>query len=256
MLAHLAGAAAQPPPLPERRRRAGLLAEGHPRDRAELAPTLDARSASTEREANEHLIADRVATLRVARQPGRVRGPRLDLEASMRPTARPSRSSTSTPGRTRPGTRPSRSPACIGPRWGTSAFAATRRRPVGAGIQIWIPIEPKYTFRDTSDWVEKLSRAVGGTVPDLVSWEWAKDRRGGKARLDYTQNASIKTLVAPYAVRPAEGAPVSTPITWDELDDPDLRSDRWTIRTVVDRVAKVGDLFAPAQTDLQVLPPI
>jgi bifunctional non-homologous end joining protein LigD len=124
------------------------------------------------------------------------------------------------------------------------------------GIQVWIPIEPRYTFRDTSDWVEKLSRAIAATVPDLVSWEWAKARRGGRARLDYTQNASIKTLVAPYAVRPADGAPVSTPIAWDELDDPALRSDRWTIRTVVERVARVGDLFAPAQTDLQALPPL
>ncbi|MEZ0241350.1 MAG: DNA polymerase domain-containing protein, partial [Chloroflexota bacterium] len=124
------------------------------------------------------------------------------------------------------------------------------------GIQIWIPIVAKYTFRQTSDWVEQLSRAIGSTVPDLVSWEWAKDRRGGKARLDYTQNASIKTLVAPYSVRPAAGAPVSTPIAWDELDDAELRSDRWTIRTVVERVERVGDLFAAAQTDQQELPPI
>ena len=124
------------------------------------------------------------------------------------------------------------------------------------GIQVWIPIEPRYTFHDTSDWVEKLSRAVGSTVPDLVSWEWAKKNRGGKARLDYTQNTYIKTLVAPYSVRPADGAPVSAPISWDELDDPDLRSDRWTIRTVVERVDRLGDLFAEAQTDLQELPPI
>ena len=124
------------------------------------------------------------------------------------------------------------------------------------GIQVWIPIERKYSFRETSDWVEQLSRAVGSTVPGLVSWEWAKDRRGGKARLDYTQNTYIKTLVAPYSVRPADGAPVSTPITWDELDDPELRSDRWTIRTAMERVAKVGDLFAAAQTDLQELPPL
>jgi bifunctional non-homologous end joining protein LigD len=124
------------------------------------------------------------------------------------------------------------------------------------GIQVWIPVEPKYTFRETSDWVEQLSRAVGSTVPNLVSWAWAKDRRGGKARLDYTQNTYIKTLVAPYSVRPGDGAPVSTPVTWDELDDPDLRSDRWTIRTVVDRVERLGDLFAPAQTDVQELPPL
>ena len=83
-------------------------------------------------------------------------------------------------------------------------------------------------------------------VPDLVSWEWAKAARKGRARLDYTQNASIKTLVAPYAVRPAAGAPVSAPITWEELDDPDLRPNRWTIRDVVERVEQVGDLFAAA----------
>jgi bifunctional non-homologous end joining protein LigD len=122
------------------------------------------------------------------------------------------------------------------------------------GVQIWIPIVLRYSFSDTSSWVERISRAIGAIVPDLVSWEWAKGARKGRARLDYTQNASIKTLVAPYAVRPAPGAPVSAPIAWDELDDPDLRPDRWTIRTIVDRVARVGDLFAPAQTDAQELP--
>ena len=89
-----------------------------------------------------------------------------------------------------------------------------------------------------------------------MSWEWAKEARKGKARLDYTQNASIKTLVAPYAVRPSPGAPVSAPIAWDELDDPDLRPDRWSIRTIVERVAERGDLFAAAQTDLQALPTV
>jgi bifunctional non-homologous end joining protein LigD len=124
------------------------------------------------------------------------------------------------------------------------------------GIQAWIPIEPKYSFSDTSDWVEGISRAIGATVPDLVSWEWAKGSRGGKARLDYTQNQPIKTLVAPYSVRPAAGAPVSAPITWDEPDDPELRPNRWTVRTIVERVEAVGDLFAAAQTDLQELPPL
>jgi bifunctional non-homologous end joining protein LigD len=124
------------------------------------------------------------------------------------------------------------------------------------GIQIWIPIEPKYDFHETSAWVERVSRAVGSTVPELISWEWSTKNRGGKARLDYTQNASIKTLVAPYSVRPAAGAPVSTPISWDELDDPDIRPDRWTIRDLPARIAKVGDLFAAAQTDLQELPPV
>ncbi len=70
------------------------------------------------------------------------------------------------------------------------------------GIQVWVPIEPRYTFDETRDWVGGLSRAVGAIVPDLVCWDWAKTDRGGKARLDFTQNALNKTLVAPYAVRP------------------------------------------------------
>jgi bifunctional non-homologous end joining protein LigD len=123
------------------------------------------------------------------------------------------------------------------------------------GIQAWIPIvRGKYSYDDTSAWVGKLSKAVGAMVPDLVSWEWSKKERGGKARLDYTQNAPIKTLVAPYAVRPRPGAPVSMPIRWDELDAPDLRSDRWTVRDAAERVEEVGDLWAAIQADPQELP--
>lgn len=122
------------------------------------------------------------------------------------------------------------------------------------GVQIWIPIAPGYSFADTRGWVETVSRAVGHTVPELVSWEWHKTRREGLARLDYTQNAINKTLVAPFSPRPAAGAPVSVPIRWDELDDPDLRPDRWTIRTVGDRLAGAGDPLAPLIGRHQQLP--
>lgn len=111
------------------------------------------------------------------------------------------------------------------------------------GIQVWIPVRPGYSFRETSDFVLALSQTVGGVVSELVSWKWHKGERGGKARLDYTQNAVNKTLVAPYSVRPALGAPVSVPLEWDELDDPDLRPDRWTIRDVTARLATAGDPF-------------
>jgi bifunctional non-homologous end joining protein LigD len=124
------------------------------------------------------------------------------------------------------------------------------------GIQVWIGIARGPTFEDTRTWVEGISRAVGSMVPELVSWEWAKRDRKGKARLDYTQNVINKTLVAPYSTRPAPGAPVSMPISWDELDDPELRPDRWTIRTAMDRIRAVGDPFAGVRSDAQVLPPL
>jgi bifunctional non-homologous end joining protein LigD len=122
------------------------------------------------------------------------------------------------------------------------------------GIQIWVPVTAKYSFDETREWVEKVSRAVGNTVPDLVSWQWQKDRRGGLARLDYTQNAINKTLVAPFSARPAAGAPVSVPITWDELDDPELRPDRWTVRSVLERLDERGDPLAPLVGRPQELP--
>jgi bifunctional non-homologous end joining protein LigD len=124
------------------------------------------------------------------------------------------------------------------------------------GIQIWIPVAPGPGFTQTRAWVEQLSRAVGAAVPELVSWKWDVQERGGQARLDYTQNAVNKTLVAPYSPRPAAGAPVSAPIDWEELDDPSLRPDGFTIRTVLDRVARRGDPFRTVLGTTQVLPPV
>jgi bifunctional non-homologous end joining protein LigD len=207
------------------------------------------------RKANEHLIADRVATLCW-----------LGNQAAFEVHAWTSR--LEDPGRPTfalidvdPGTKTTWDETLVLARLYRTALGhlGVRGYPKTTGkrgLQVWIPIEPRYSFADTSGWVERISRAIGSTVPDLVSWDWAKASRGGKARLDYTQNATIKTLVAPYAVRPSAGAPVSAPIAWDELDDADLRPDGWTIRTIIERVERIGDLFAPAQTDAQELPPV
>ncbi len=124
------------------------------------------------------------------------------------------------------------------------------------GIQIWIPVAPGPGFSETRAWVEQLSRAIGAVVPGLVSWKWDVHDRGGLARLDYTQNASNKTLVAPYSPRAAAGAPVSTPLEWDELDDPAPRPDAFTIRDIPARVARIGDPFTTVLPPGQVLPPI
>ena len=124
------------------------------------------------------------------------------------------------------------------------------------GIQIWVPIERGPTFDQTRRWVQTLSRSVGGVVPELVSWAWQISERRGLARLDYTQNAINKTLVAPYSPRPAPGAPVSAPIDWAELDDPTLRPDGFTLRTVLDRIAERGDLFREVLDHPQQLPPL
>ena len=124
------------------------------------------------------------------------------------------------------------------------------------GIQIWIPVAPGPGFSETRAWVEQLSRAIGAVVPQLVSWKWDVHDRGGLARLDYTQNASNKTLVAPYSPRAAAGAPVSAPLEWDELDDPAPRPDAFTIRDIPSRAARIGDPFRTVLAGGQVLPRI
>jgi bifunctional non-homologous end joining protein LigD len=123
------------------------------------------------------------------------------------------------------------------------------------GIQIWIPARGGLSYSDTREWVHELSKTIGSIVPDLVSWKWDVTERQGLARLDYTQNVSNKTLVAPYSPRAAPGAPVSAPIDWAELDDPSLRPDRFTIQTILDRVAERGDLFRTVLGEGQDLPP-
>jgi bifunctional non-homologous end joining protein LigD len=133
-----------------------------------------------------------------------------------------------------------------------AAVKLTGRR----GIHIWIPVADGLSFHDTRTWTAQLSKAIGAVVPELVSWKWDRGDRGGRARLDYTQNVHHKTLVAPYSPRAAAGAPVSAPIGWDELDDPSLRPDGFTIRGEPGRVAERGDLFRTVLDRSQQLPPI
>jgi bifunctional non-homologous end joining protein LigD len=122
------------------------------------------------------------------------------------------------------------------------------------GLQIYVPVRRGPDYSAVRHWVEEVGRAIDQAAPGRVSWEWAVARRTGRIRIDYTQNIINKTLAAPYSLRPASGAPVSTPITWDELSDPELRPDRWNIETIAERVAQVGDLFAPVLDADQDLP--
>jgi len=122
------------------------------------------------------------------------------------------------------------------------------------GIQIWIPVAAGLSYEETRGWVEQLSKTIGAVVPELVSWKWDVSERSGLARLDYTQNVSNKTLVAPYSPRAAPGAPVSAPISWDELDDPALRPDGFTMRSMQERLARRGDLFGTVLGPGQQLP--
>ena len=111
------------------------------------------------------------------------------------------------------------------------------------GIQIWVPIARGPTFTRLAPG-SSSSRDDRQGGPGTGQLEVGGHRRGGRARLDYTQNAVNKTtgstVLTPAGTR---RACLVVPIAWHELDDPELRPDRWTVRTVLDRLDGVGDPF-------------
>jgi bifunctional non-homologous end joining protein LigD len=123
------------------------------------------------------------------------------------------------------------------------------------GLQIYVPLRRGPDYARVRGWVEEVGRAIGRVEPDRISWEWAVSRRAGRIRIDYTQNIINKTLAAPYSLRPLPGATVSTPLAWEELNDPGLRPDRWTMETIWERLRSVGDLFTGVLDGDQLLPP-
>jgi bifunctional non-homologous end joining protein LigD len=113
------------------------------------------------------------------------------------------------------------------------------------GLQVYAAIEPA-SDRRTSDYARHLAQALEKSHPKLVVSQMRKDLRGGKVFVDWSQNNGAKTTVAPYALRARPEPWVSTPVTWDEVAACRRPDDlRFRAEQVLDRVADLGDLFAP-----------
>ena len=76
--------------------------------------------------------------------------------------------------------------------------------------------------------------------PDELTTEFHKDKRDDRLYLDIARNGPAQTVVPPYAPRPRPGAPVATPLRWEELEDDTLRPDGWTLKTILDRLSDLG----------------
>jgi bifunctional non-homologous end joining protein LigD len=123
------------------------------------------------------------------------------------------------------------------------------------GVHVVVPIAPGPTHAQATRFAEQVARAVAKVLPDIASVERMKEKRGGKLYVDYGQNGEGRTIVCPYTIRARDGAVVSTPIEWEELDD-SLDPRVFTVRTVLERIRKKGDLYAPLLHTRQVLPPV
>lgn len=111
------------------------------------------------------------------------------------------------------------------------------------GLHVYCPCAPGHTYDDTAGFCRAVGLLLLRVQPERVTLERPVARRTGKVYVDYLQNRLGQTISAVYGLRPRPGAPVSVPVTWDELATGDVP--RVTLRTLFGRLGRVGDLFAP-----------
>jgi len=115
------------------------------------------------------------------------------------------------------------------------------------GIHVVAPIARRATFEQTYAFAEQASRLLEQRHPGKVTTEWLKKKREG-VLVDHRQNGWGKTIASVYSVRPKPGAPVSTPLHWDELT-PGVRPRDFSMEVALGRIERHGDLFAPILED-------
>ena len=108
-------------------------------------------------------------------------------------------------------------------------------------MHVLVPIERRHTYEDTRRFAEIIAGALARTHRGLVTTEWTKAKRRG-VLIDSNQNGEGKTIASVYSVRPKAGAPVSTPLRWDEVNEK-LNPSIYSMQVVLDRIRRYGDLY-------------
>ena len=107
------------------------------------------------------------------------------------------------------------------------------------GVHVYVRIEPRWTFVDVRHAAIAFGRELERRTPGVTT-SWWKEERGENVFVDYNQNSRDRTIASAYSLRPIPGAPVSTPVAWDEL--PEVEPRAFNLHTVPARFAELGDL--------------
>ncbi|MDQ0384337.1 bifunctional non-homologous end joining protein LigD [Streptomyces sp. DSM 42143] len=103
------------------------------------------------------------------------------------------------------------------------------------GLHVVVPLNGRQDFDDVREFARDVAEVLAAERPDRLTTAARKKDRGDRLYLDIQRNAYAQTAVAPFTVRALPGAPVATPFSWDQLDDPALHARRWTIADAVDQ---------------------
>jgi DNA primase len=124
----------------------------------------------------------------------------------------------------------------------------------GRGVHVYVRIAPRWSFTEVRRAAIAFGRELERRLPGEVTTNWWKEERGERIFVDYNQNARDRTIASAYSVRPKSGAPVSAPVTWDELTEG--APEDFTVATMPARFAEVGDRHAAIDEAVHSLEPL
>ena len=124
----------------------------------------------------------------------------------------------------------------------------------GTGLHVYVPLSPGYTFDFVREWVKGIAIQLEAAHPDLMAVAHGRTHEGQTVTIDYAQNSIGRNTAAPYTLRARPGAPVSAPLTWEEVADGRITPADFNIHTMPQRTADHGDLFLPVLTEKQSIP--
>jgi len=122
------------------------------------------------------------------------------------------------------------------------------------GVHVYVRLEPRWDSYEVRAGAVALARELERRRPDLITAAWWKEERGERVFVDFNQNAPHKTVFGAWSVRARPGAPVSTPLAWDELDH--VHPDDLNLATCAARLAERGDPWAGMNDAPQSLEPV
>ena len=139
---------------------------------------------------------------------------------------------------------------------GTLGLLSQAKTTGGKGIHVNVGIAPTLDHGVVRDWVIRVAELIRAHRGDLFTTDYAHHKRVGKVLLDYNQNGYRRSTAGIYSVRPLPGAPVSTPVSWPEVAAAKITPGQFTIHTIGERIAQLGDVAAALPGTHQQLPPL